>query len=54
LYESRDGGGSWANLSEGRPDYDIRRLWIPDGYSDRLFALTNEFGLVFRNRPMIR
>ncbi len=54
LYESRDGGGSWVSLSEGKPDYDIRRLWIPDGTSDKLFALTNEFGLVFRNRPLIR
>jgi photosystem II stability/assembly factor-like uncharacterized protein len=54
LFESRDGGGSWASLTEGKPDYDIRRLWIPDGYGDKLFALTNEFGLVFRNTPLIR
>lgn len=54
LYESRDSGGSWASLSDGKPEFSIRRLWIPDGYGDRLFGLTNEFGLVFRNRPMIR
>jgi photosystem II stability/assembly factor-like uncharacterized protein len=54
LYESRDSGGSWASLSDGTPEFSIRRLWIPDGYSDRLFGLTNEFGLVFRNRPVIR
>jgi len=54
LYESRDSGGSWASLSESVPEFSIRRLWIPDGYSDRLFGLTNEFGLVFRNMPSIR
>ncbi len=54
LYESRDSGGSWASLSDGKSEFSIRRLWIPDGYGDKLFGLTNEFGLVFRNGPVIR
>src|SRR5208283_3352098 len=54
LFESRDSGGSWASLSDGKSEFTIRRLWIPDGYGDRLFGLTNEFGLVFRNGPVIR
>ncbi len=54
LFVSRDGGVTWSSPAERQPAYQLRRLWMPGAFEDRLFALTNEFGLVFRNGPIIR
>jgi photosystem II stability/assembly factor-like uncharacterized protein len=54
LFVSRDGGASWSSPTERQPAYQLRRLWMPGALEDRLFALTNEFGLVFRKGPIIR
>jgi photosystem II stability/assembly factor-like uncharacterized protein len=54
LFVSRDGGASWRSPAEREPAYQLRRLWMPGAFEGLLFALTNEFGLVFRNSPIIR
>jgi len=48
LWESHDAGASWKELPTAlRPR--IRRLWIPDLASNRLYAVTTDLGVLFRN-----
>ena len=49
LWESKDGGNSWSRLSSELPVPRIRRLWIPDLASNRLYAVTSDLGVLFRN-----
>jgi len=48
LWESHDAGASWKQLPTAlRPR--IRHLWIPDLSSNRLYAVTTDLGVLFRN-----
>ena len=54
LYQSKDSGASWTSLSTGLQTPHIRQLWIPEKSSDRLYAITNDIGILFRNGAVIR
>jgi photosystem II stability/assembly factor-like uncharacterized protein len=54
LYRSTDSGLSWTRLSTAFPSLHIRQLWIPDKSSDRLYGMTNDLGILFRNEALIR
>lgn len=49
LYESKDGGESWSLLHTELPGLRIRQLWVPDAGSTRLYAITSDLGILFRN-----
>jgi photosystem II stability/assembly factor-like uncharacterized protein len=54
LYRSRDSGASWSRLSTAFPSLHVKQLWIPDKSSDRLYGMTNDLGILFRNEALIR
>ena len=49
LWESKDGGSSWSRLATTMPSAHIRRLWIPDLATNRLYGVTSDLGVLFRN-----
>ena len=49
LYQSNDGGNSWAQISTAFPALRIRRLWKPDRNFNRLYAITGDVGIIFRD-----
>jgi photosystem II stability/assembly factor-like uncharacterized protein len=49
LYETNDGGTSWALAPTALPSLQIRQLWTPDNTSARLYAITSGMGILFRN-----
>jgi photosystem II stability/assembly factor-like uncharacterized protein len=49
LWESKDSGKSWAQLASALPAPRIRRLWIPDLATNRLYAVTSDLGILFRD-----
>lgn len=54
LYRSRDSGVSWSVIPTAFPSLHVRQLWIPDKSSDRLYGMTNDIGILFRNETLIR
>ncbi|HEX4231055.1 MAG TPA: YCF48-related protein [Bryobacteraceae bacterium] len=54
LYRSTDSGSSWARLPTAFPSLHVRQLWIPDKTADRLYGMTNDLGILFRNEALIR
>jgi len=49
LWESKDGGSTWSHLTSAVPAAHVRKLWIPDLASNRLFGVTSDVGVLFRN-----
>lgn len=49
LYQSENGGNSWSEISTALPSLRIRQLWIPDNSSPRLYGITSDLGIIFRN-----
>ena len=49
LFETKDGGNSWSELATSLPALRIRQLWMPDSNSGRLFGITSDLGIIFRN-----
>lgn len=49
LFESKDGGKNWSHLKSGLPPAHVRKLWIPDLATNRLFGVTSDLGVLFRN-----
>jgi photosystem II stability/assembly factor-like uncharacterized protein len=49
LWESKDAGNSWTRLYSALPPPRVRRLWIPDLATNRLYAVTSDLGVLFRN-----
>jgi photosystem II stability/assembly factor-like uncharacterized protein len=49
LWESKDGGNSWTQLSSALSAPRLRRLWIPDLATNRLYGVTADLGVLFRN-----
>jgi photosystem II stability/assembly factor-like uncharacterized protein len=49
LYQLSDGNQSWSLLPTALPTLRIRQLWIPDAASTRLYGITSDLGILFRN-----
>jgi photosystem II stability/assembly factor-like uncharacterized protein len=49
LWESKDAGNSWTPLYSALPTTRIRQLWIPDLATNRVFGVTSDLGVLFRN-----
>lgn len=54
LYQSKDGGATWSAVPSSFRSLSIRQLWQPAESPDRLFAVTNDIGILFRNQAVIR
>lgn len=54
LFQSKDGGITWSAVPSSFPSLSIRQLWQPAALPDRLFAVTNDIGILFRNQAYIR
>jgi photosystem II stability/assembly factor-like uncharacterized protein len=49
LFQSDDAGESWSAVPSSIPALWIRRLWMPNKTSGRLYGITNDLGILFRN-----
>jgi photosystem II stability/assembly factor-like uncharacterized protein len=49
LYQTNDAGASWNLVPSALPTTRIRQLWIPDYTSNRLYGITTDLGILFRN-----
>jgi photosystem II stability/assembly factor-like uncharacterized protein len=49
LYETKDAGASWTIAPSTLPVTRIRQLWMPDLSSNRLYGITSDLGVLFRN-----
>jgi photosystem II stability/assembly factor-like uncharacterized protein len=49
LYETKDAGASWTMAPSALPLTRIRQLWMPDLSSNRLYGITSDLGVLFRN-----
>lgn len=49
LYQSKDEGNSWSEVSTSLPSLRIRQLWMPQPDSGRLYGITSDVGIIFRN-----
>ena len=49
LYESKDFGATWSALPTALPSLHIRQLWMPVQNSSRLYGITNDLGILFRD-----
>ncbi|MGA8027343.1 MAG: hypothetical protein WB992_09355, partial [Bryobacteraceae bacterium] len=49
LYQMKNGAESWSEVPTGLPSLRIRQLWIPDITSNRIYGITSDLGILFRN-----
>ena len=49
LFKTDDSGASWAAVPTTIPSLWIRQLWMPDKSSGRLYGITSDLGILFRN-----
>jgi photosystem II stability/assembly factor-like uncharacterized protein len=49
LYQSKDAGESWVEISSALPSTRIRQLWKSDSAPSRIYALTGELGIIYRD-----
>jgi len=49
LFKSEDAGSSWSAVPSSIPALWIRQLWMPNKSSGRLYGITNDLGILFRN-----
>ncbi len=49
LWESNDNGNTWSQRVSALPSTRIRKLWIPDLATNRLYGITSDLGVLFRN-----
>ncbi len=49
LYQSKDAGASWTEVGTTLPLARIRQLWKADMSSSRIFGLTNDLGVIYRD-----
>ncbi len=49
LYETKNAGSSWSEIPSAFPSLRIRQLWIPDDGSSRIYGITSDLGILFRN-----
>ena len=48
LFESSGSGLSWVPVPSSIPNLRIRQLWTPDIASGRLYGITSDLGIIFR------
>lgn len=49
LFKSTDGGESWSTVPSLRSGLRIRQLWVRDDSSARLYGITSDLGILFRD-----
>lgn len=49
LFRSSDGGKTWKDLPSSIRGMRIRHLWTPALNSERIYAITADLGIIFRN-----
>ena len=49
-----DDGSSWKEIPTGIPSHQIRQLWQPDLASGRLYGITADIAILFRDSTNIR
>ena len=49
LYQSSDAGSTWNLVPSALPATRIRQLWMPDHTTNRLYGITTDLGILFRN-----
>ena len=54
LYRSTEAGANWKEVPTAIPSLRIRQLWQPDVESGRLYGITGDLGILFRDGRVIR
>jgi photosystem II stability/assembly factor-like uncharacterized protein len=54
LYKTTDAGAAWTPVPTALPGLRIRQLWLPDFASGRLYGITGDLGILFRETGIIR
>ena len=54
LYRSSDSANSWSEIPTAVASVRIRQLWMPDTGSGRLYGITSDLGIMFRNETLFR
>lgn len=54
LYKTADAGKAWKEVPSALPSLRIRRLWLPDLAAGRLYGITGDLGIIFRDPGEIR
>ena len=49
LYHSEDKGSSWTEIESALPLTRIRQLWKPDPAATRIYGLTGDLGIIYRD-----
>jgi photosystem II stability/assembly factor-like uncharacterized protein len=49
LFQSADQTLAWSEIPTNLPSLRIRQLWMPDLTSHRLYGITSNLGIIFRN-----
>jgi len=49
LYQTKDNASTWSEISTSLPSLRIRQLWKPRADSARLYAITSDLGIIFRD-----
>lgn len=49
LYQTADAGQTWNLVPSSLPVTRIRQLWMPDYTTNRLYGITTDLGILFRN-----
>ncbi len=54
LFATSNAGAAWKEVPTALSSLQIRRLWIPDPASGRLYGITSDLGILFRDEGVIR
>lgn len=54
LFATTDDGATWKEVPSALPVPRIRQLWLPDVASGRLYGITSNLGILFRETGVIR
>jgi len=54
LFQTSNSGAGWKEVPTQLPSLRIRRLWLPDLASGRLYGITSDLGIIFRDGTQIR
>jgi photosystem II stability/assembly factor-like uncharacterized protein len=54
LFRTQDSGKNWKEVPTQLPSLRIRRLWQPEQASGRLYGITADLGIIFRDPGEIR
>ena len=54
LWQTDDSGANWRKAQTVIPSLRIRRLWQPEAASSRIYGITSDLGILFREGGVIR